>query len=41
MSKPLRVVVAGDSPEIIDACKVHGVEAVLTRNDVCRLLGTA
>ena len=28
-----RVVVAGDSPEIIAACHAHGVEAVLTRTD--------
>ena len=30
---PIRVVVAGDSPEIIAACRAHGVDAVLTRND--------
>ena len=30
---PVRVVVAGDSPEIIAACRAHGVDAVLTRND--------
>jgi 3-deoxy-manno-octulosonate cytidylyltransferase (CMP-KDO synthetase) len=28
-----RVVVAGDSPEILQACRQHGVEAVLTRVD--------
>ncbi|HCY17227.1 MAG: 3-deoxy-manno-octulosonate cytidylyltransferase [Curvibacter sp. GWA2_64_110] len=28
-----RVVVAGDSPEILQACRQHGVEAVLTRQD--------
>lgn len=28
-----RVVVAGDSPEILQACHRHGVEAVLTRPD--------
>lgn len=28
-----RVVVAADSPEIVDACLAHGVEAVLTRGD--------
>ncbi len=28
-----RVVVAGDSPEILQACHRHGVEAVLTRTD--------
>lgn len=28
-----RVVVAGDSPEILQACAQHGVEAVLTRVD--------
>jgi 3-deoxy-manno-octulosonate cytidylyltransferase (CMP-KDO synthetase) len=28
-----RVVVAGDSPEIISACQAYGVEAVLTRTD--------
>ena len=31
--EPLRVVVAGDSPAIIDTCKQHGVAAVLTRSD--------
>ncbi len=29
----LHVVVAGDSPDIIDACEKHGVRAVLTRSD--------
>ena len=29
----VRVVVAGDSPAIISACEIHGVEAVLTRAD--------
>jgi 3-deoxy-manno-octulosonate cytidylyltransferase (CMP-KDO synthetase) len=28
-----RVVVAGDSPQIIAACKAHGIEAILTRVD--------
>ena len=28
-----RVVVAGDDPRIIDACGIHGVEALLTRTD--------
>lgn len=28
-----RVVVAGDSPAIVNACLDHGIEAVLTRND--------
>ncbi len=28
-----RVVVAGDSPEIVQACQLHGVEVVLTRVD--------
>jgi 3-deoxy-manno-octulosonate cytidylyltransferase (CMP-KDO synthetase) len=26
-----RVVVAGDDPSIVSACKAHGVEAILTR----------
>lgn len=44
-----RVVVAADSPSIVDACRKHGVEAVLTRQDhasgsdrlaqACELLG--
>lgn len=29
----VRIVVAGDSPEILSACAAHGVEAVLTRQD--------
>jgi 3-deoxy-manno-octulosonate cytidylyltransferase (CMP-KDO synthetase) len=46
-----RVVVAGDSPEVIAACQAHGVEAVLTRTDhasgsdrlaeACDILGLA
>lgn len=28
-----RVVVAGDSPEILQACQQHGIESVLTRQD--------
>ena len=28
-----RVAVAADSPEIVDACSAHGVEALLTRAD--------
>jgi len=28
-----RVVVAADSPEIVDACSAHGIEALLTRAD--------
>lgn len=32
-SAALRVVVAGDDASIIDACKAHGVEALLTRQD--------
>lgn len=46
-----RVVVAADSPEIVDACQSHGVDAVLTRVDhpsgsdrlaqACALLGLA
>jgi 3-deoxy-manno-octulosonate cytidylyltransferase (CMP-KDO synthetase) len=49
-SKP-RVVVAADSPEIVAACQLHGVDAVLTRVDhpsgsdrlaeACALLGLA
>jgi 3-deoxy-manno-octulosonate cytidylyltransferase (CMP-KDO synthetase) len=48
---PVRVVVAGDSPQIIDACKAHGIAAVLTRTDhpsgsdrlaeACDILGLA
>ena len=47
----VRVVVAGDSPDIIAACTAHGIEAVLTRTDhqsgsdrlaeACTLLGLA
>ncbi len=50
-SGPVRVVVAADSPEIVTACLVHGIEAVLTRDDhpsgsdrlaeACHLLGLA
>ncbi|WPC65951.1 3-deoxy-manno-octulosonate cytidylyltransferase [Rhodoferax ferrireducens] len=29
----VRVVVAGDSPLIVEACQAHGIEAVLTRTD--------
>jgi 3-deoxy-manno-octulosonate cytidylyltransferase (CMP-KDO synthetase) len=29
----MRVVVAGDNPEIISACQLHGIESVLTRSD--------
>ncbi len=46
---PVRVVVAGDSAEIVSACEAHGVQAVLTRADhpsgsdrlaeACELLG--
>ena len=46
-----RVVVAADSPRIVQACEAHGVEAVLTRTDhasgsdrlaqACELLGLA
>src|SRR5687768_2980167 len=32
-SKAVRVVVAADSPEIVQACHAHGVEAVLTQGD--------
>ncbi|BEP55167.1 hypothetical protein GmRootV118_24110 [Variovorax sp. V118] len=32
-SSALRVVVAGDDASIIEACKAHGVEALLTRQD--------
>ncbi|HEY0201647.1 MAG TPA: 3-deoxy-manno-octulosonate cytidylyltransferase [Burkholderiaceae bacterium] len=32
-SKALRTVVAADDPRILAACKVHGVEAILTRPD--------
>ena len=50
-SSTVRVVVAADSPEIISACQLHGIEAVLTRADhpsgsdrlaeACGLLGLA
>ncbi|MDZ4074601.1 MAG: 3-deoxy-manno-octulosonate cytidylyltransferase [Hylemonella sp.] len=33
LDRATRVVVAGDSPEILQACQQHGVEAVLTRVD--------
>ena len=33
MSAGTRVVVAGDSPLILQACQAHGVEAILTRPD--------
>ena len=33
LDRTTRVVVAGDSPEILQACAQHGVEAVLTRVD--------
>jgi 3-deoxy-manno-octulosonate cytidylyltransferase (CMP-KDO synthetase) len=33
VSSGVRVVVAGDSPVIIAACRAHGVEAVVTRDD--------
>ena len=49
LSAARRVVVAGDHPSIVAACKAHGVEAVLTRADhasgsdrlaeACALLG--
>jgi 3-deoxy-manno-octulosonate cytidylyltransferase (CMP-KDO synthetase) len=32
-SAALRVVVAADDPSIVSACKQHGVEAILTRQD--------
>ncbi len=48
---PVRVVVAGDSSEIIAACQAHGIDAVLTRADhlsgsdrlaeACDILGLA
>ena len=50
-SRAQRVVVAGDSPRIVQACEAHGVEAVLTGTDhtsgsdrlaqACELLGLA
>ncbi|MCF8209239.1 MAG: 3-deoxy-manno-octulosonate cytidylyltransferase [Rhodoferax sp.] len=33
VSPDVRIVVAGDHPSIIRACEIHGVEALLTRND--------
>jgi 3-deoxy-manno-octulosonate cytidylyltransferase (CMP-KDO synthetase) len=33
LSKATQVVVAADDPAIVDACRVHGVQAVLTRQD--------
>lgn len=33
MAPGTRIVVAGDSPQILHACQAHGVEAVLTRAD--------
>lgn len=33
MAPGTRIVVAGDSPQILQACQAHGVEAVLTRAD--------
>jgi 3-deoxy-manno-octulosonate cytidylyltransferase (CMP-KDO synthetase) len=33
VSQDVRIVVAGDSPAIIEACRDHGIEAVLTRED--------
>jgi 3-deoxy-manno-octulosonate cytidylyltransferase (CMP-KDO synthetase) len=49
LSGASRVVVAADSPAILDACRTHGVEAILTRVDhpsgsdrlaeACALLG--
>ena len=33
VASSVRIVVAGDSPEILAACVAHGVEAVLTRQD--------
>jgi 3-deoxy-manno-octulosonate cytidylyltransferase (CMP-KDO synthetase) len=32
-SRAARVVVAADAPEIVEACRRHGVEALLTRSD--------
>lgn len=50
-SNAARVVVAADSPAIVQACRLHGVEAVLTRQDhpsgsdrlaeACAILGLA
>lgn len=33
LSGASRVVVAADSPRIVDACRAHGVDALLTRDD--------
>jgi 3-deoxy-manno-octulosonate cytidylyltransferase (CMP-KDO synthetase) len=33
LSQARRVVVAADSPRIVEACETHGVEALLTRDD--------
>ena len=33
MAPGIRVIVAGDSPAILNACQAHGVDAVLTRQD--------
>jgi 3-deoxy-manno-octulosonate cytidylyltransferase (CMP-KDO synthetase) len=33
LSQAAQVVVAADNPAIVDACRVHGVQAVLTRPD--------
>ncbi|MEP6723269.1 MAG: 3-deoxy-manno-octulosonate cytidylyltransferase [Variovorax sp.] len=51
LSGAVRVVVAGDHARIVDACKAHGIEALLTRTDhlsgsdrlaeACTLLGLA
>ena len=51
LSGAVRVVVAGDHARIVDACKTHGIEALLTRTDhlsgsdrlaeACTLLGLA
>ncbi|MBL8349917.1 MAG: 3-deoxy-manno-octulosonate cytidylyltransferase [Burkholderiaceae bacterium] len=51
LSTAARVVVAGDAPAIVEACRAHGTEAVLTRSDhpsgsdrlaeACTLLGLA
>ena len=49
VGSPVRVVVAADSPDILQACQAHQIECVLTRNDhpsgsdrlaeACQLLG--
>ncbi|MEO5737707.1 MAG: 3-deoxy-manno-octulosonate cytidylyltransferase, partial [Variovorax sp.] len=51
LSGAVRVVVAGDHARIVDACKAHGIDALLTRTDhlsgsdrlaeACTLLGLA